>query len=222
MSDDSRIKEDINGRIHSLDQGFRSLEKRLRAVERRLSSGDTPEGSQLLSDPYLEKDIEDIRADIFAITEQLDRLARNDRILALEGQLSATRQQVLELSKQIDQLNKDNSRLHSLLEKSSGPECEPGCEPADEQFRADFRDELTSLGQRLEKAEKHNRIHIGAMQVPLEMSGIVGALVLALTGGLIIAGRWDIIRSPYFSFAIALSLAAPVLIKFYLANISKA
>ncbi len=59
------------------------------------------------------------------------------------------------------------------------------------------------------------------MKVPLEMSGIVGALVLALTGGLIIAGRWDIIRSPYFSFSIALALAVAVLIKFYFANNSK-
>jgi hypothetical protein len=57
--------------------------------------------------------------------------------------------------------------------------------------------------------------------VPLEISGIIGAIILALTGGLIIADRWDIIRSPLFSFGIALTLGMAVLMKSYLANRSK-
>jgi chromosome segregation ATPase len=218
MKNDNQIKEDINGRIHSLDQGFRSLEKRLRAIERRISAGDIPEGSQLSSDPELEREIESIRADICAITERLDIKTGNNYCLTLEDQLNATRQQIMELSKHIELLNEDNSRLHSLLDKDMKQDCDLGYE----QLSTEFRCELASLGQRLDKAENQNRIHIGSMKVPLEMSGIVGALVLALTGGLIIAGKWDIIRSPYFSFSIALALAVAVLIKFYFANNSKA
>ena len=71
---------------------------------------------------------------------------------------------------------------------------------------------------RLEKAENHNRINIGSVKVPVELSGIIGALILALTGVLILGGRWDIIRSAQFSFAIALVFAIAVLLKFYTVN----
>lgn len=222
MKNDNQIKEDINGRIHSLDQAFRSLEKRLRAVERRLSAGNIPEGSQAGNDPEIETEIDDIRADILAITERLDRLTDKSPGRSLEEELNALRQQTLEMGKHIDMLSEDNLRLHSILEKVSEPGSEQNPGQAYEDLRAEFRDEMASLSQRLDKSENQNRIHIGSMKVPLEMSGIMGAMVLALTGGLIIAGRWDIIRSPFFSFGIALTLALAVLMKFYLANKSKA
>lgn len=66
--------------------------------------------------------------------------------------------------------------------------------------------------------ENQNKITIGSIKVPVELSGVVGAVVLLVTGTLIFADRWDIIRSPYFSFGIAGVLAAAVLAKFYLAN----
>ena len=210
MSDDSRIKEDINGRIHSLDQGFRSLEKRLRAIERRLSAGEIPEGLQQTDNHELEKEIEEIREYLDAITERLMEYKSSQ---SLDEELAANRQLVLELNRRIELLNEDNSKPQAVHDPD---------EPGYEQLVAELRNEITSLSQRLDKTENKNRIHIGSMKVPLEMSGIVGALVLALTGGLIIAGRWDIIRSPYFSFSIALALAVAVLIKFYFANNSKA
>ena len=74
------------------------------------------------------------------------------------------------------------------------------------------------LDNRLERVENQNKITIGSIKVPVELSGVVGAGVLMVTGTLIFADRWDIIRSPYFSFGIAGVLAAAVLAKFYLAN----
>ncbi len=77
---------------------------------------------------------------------------------------------------------------------------------------------VLELSTRLKKVENQNKITIGSIKVPIELSGVVGAGVLLLTGCLIFAGRWDIIRSPYFSFGIAGVLGAAVLVKFYLAN----
>jgi len=219
MKNDNQIKEDINGRIHSLDQASRSLEKRLRAVERRLSAGDAPEGSQYITDPEIE--IEDIRESISALRNRLDSLTGSDPERSLTDELNALRQQNLELATQINMLSEDNLKLRTILDKLSGPGTEQGHGKAYEQLSAELRDELAALGQRLDRAEKQNRIHIGSVKVPMEMSGITGAIILALTGGLIIADRWDIIRSPLFSFGIALTLALAVLVKFYLANNSK-
>ncbi|MDN5308903.1 MAG: hypothetical protein PWP14_297 [Methanolobus sp.] len=218
MKNDNQIKEDINGRIHSLDQASRSLEKRLRAVERRLSAGDAPEGSQYITDPEIE--IDDIRERISAIRDRLDSLTGSDPGRSLVGELNVLRQQNLELGKRIDTLSEDNLKLHAILDKFSGPVMEEQGK-AYEQLSAELRGGLASLGQRLDKAENRNRLNIGSVKVPLEISGIIGAIILALTGGLIIADRWDIIRSPLFSFGIALTLALAVLVKFYLANNSK-
>ncbi|MDF1534499.1 MAG: hypothetical protein P1P69_08380 [Methanosarcinaceae archaeon] len=88
-------------------------------------------------------------------------------------------------------------------------------------LRADMdklSDSILQLGSRLDKLENQNKITIGSIKVPVELSGVVGAGVLLVTGTLIFADRWDIIRSPYFSFGIAGVLAAAVFVKFYLAN----
>ena len=79
-------------------------------------------------------------------------------------------------------------------------------------------DSILQLDNRLERVENQNKITIGSIKVPVELSGVVGAVVLLVTGTLIFADRWDIIRSPYFSFGIAGVLAAAVFVKFYLAN----
>ncbi len=94
-------------------------------------------------------------------------------------------------------------------------------ETMQESLRADMdklSDTIVQLDSRLERVENQNKITIGSIKVPVELSGVVGAGVLLVTGTLIFADRWDIIRSPYFSFGIAGVLAAAVLAKFYLAN----
>ncbi len=120
MSDDSRIKEDINGRIHSLDQGFRSLEKRLRAIERRLSAGEIPEGLQQTDNPELEEEIEEIREYLDTITERLMEYKISQ---SLDEELAANRQLVLELNRRIELLNEDNSKPQAVHDPG-----EPGYE----------------------------------------------------------------------------------------------
>ncbi|MDO9517772.1 MAG: hypothetical protein Q7J10_06945 [Methanosarcinaceae archaeon] len=90
-----------------------------------------------------------------------------------------------------------------------------------ESLRADMdklSDSVLQFDSRLDKLENQNKITIGSIKVPVELSGVVGAGVLLVTGTLIFVNRWDIIRSPYFSFGIAGVLAAAVFVKFYLAN----
>ncbi len=215
MSDEKRIREDINGRLHSLDQGLRSVEKRLRAVERRLS-GDDASGVELVEyEAELEREIEETREGIIAITQELKDLKSSSTASEeLDMELQHLRQQVTELDQNLNNLKEENAGLKDLLSEDKKKNTEHSSE--------ELKTEIVQLRRRLEKAEKRNRINIGSMQVPVEMSGIVGALILLTTGGLIMAGRWDIIRSPYFSFAIAFIFASAVLMKFYLVNHSRA
>jgi len=81
-----------------------------------------------------------------------------------------------------------------------------------------MKDQLEDMEKRLKRTEDRNRITIGSVKVPVELSGVVAAALIFFTGLLIMGNRWDIIRSPYFSFSIALVLAGAALIRFYMAN----
>ncbi|WP_135610339.1 hypothetical protein [Methanococcoides sp. AM1] len=170
-------KEDIRGRIESFDQSVRSLEKRLRAVERRLS---------------VEVPAEDVAGTVF------------------EAQQPQTSEDVRGAIESIDKLKAELEELRSLVEGSLRVDID--------KLSDKLETALASQDEKLMRIEDRNRITIGSVKMPVELSGIMGAALLLLTGGLIFAGRWDILRSPYFSLGLGLALAVAVLAKFYVVN----
>jgi len=80
---------------------------------------------------------------------------------------------------------------------------------------------VKKLESRIEVIENQNRFTLGSIKIPLEISGIVGSSVLFLTGFLVWSGRWDVIRSPYFSIGLAVLMVGAVFIKFYVVNRKK-
>lgn len=170
-------KEDVRGRIESFDQSVRSLEKRLRAVERRLS---------------VEVPAEDVAGTVFEVHQPQ---ASEDVRAAIES---------------IDKLKAEIEDLRSLVEGSLRVDLD--------KLSDKLETSLVSQDEKLMRIEDRNRITIGSIKMPVELSGIMGAALLLLTGGLIFAGRWDILRSPYFSLGLGLALAVAVLAKFYVVN----
>ena len=170
-------REDVSGRIESFDQSVRSLEKRLRAVERRLC---------------VEVSCEDVHGTVFE--EPVSQIP--------EGS-AETLEKVPLMRKEIDDLKdmmensirKDISNLQERLE-----------------------DILSLQEKKLSHIQERDRITIGSMRIPVEISGILGSVLLLMTGVLIYAGRWDVIRDPYFSLSLGLLLASVVIIKFYIVN----
>ncbi len=77
---------------------------------------------------------------------------------------------------------------------------------------------IKELESRIETLENQNRLTLGSVKIPFEISGVAGSLALFLTGLLIWSGRWDIIRSPYFSTGLAVLMAGAVFMKFYSVN----
>lgn len=80
---------------------------------------------------------------------------------------------------------------------------------------------INELESRLKVLENQNRLTLGSMKIPFEISGVAGSSALFLTGLLIWSGRWDVIRSPYFSTGLAVLMAVAVFMKFYIANRKK-
>jgi len=77
---------------------------------------------------------------------------------------------------------------------------------------------INELESRLKVLENQNRLTLGSIKIPFEISGVAGSSALFLTGLLIWSGRWDVIRSPYFSTGLAMLMAVAVFMKFYIAN----
>lgn len=213
MKNDQQIKEDINGRLHSLDQTVRSVEKRLRAVERRLSLDIPPEDAipEYETNVVFEEAIESTKEEINSVRSEIDELKHGNSLnLEHETRIQEFGSELAVLNSQITELREENLKLSEQLGKDKNENAEA--------FTLEIKNEISQLNMRLEKAENHNRINIGSVKVPIELSGIVGAAILILTGVLITAGRWDVIRSAYFSFAVAFVFAMAVLLKFYMVN----
>ena len=211
MAVDEKTRDDLHGRINSFDQNLRSLERRLRAVERRLSL-EVPLPDQMDDPLHIEaellkqthREFAELKEQIGSLNKQTSDTAREERINSLQQEFAELQQQVRILHEQHQQAKKEmlnnRSEDHTLT------------------LMQTMKDQFENLDKRLKKTEDRNRITIGSVKVPVELSGLVAAALIFFTGVLIMADRWDLIRSPYFSFAIALVLASAALLRFYMAN----
>ncbi|WP_440945642.1 hypothetical protein ACSAZL_16230 [Methanosarcina sp. T3] len=270
---ESEIRDDLQGRIEVFDQSIRSFEKRLRAVERRLSletpqtlqagkffSGMSPDsfqegnpinlaagpsvspqgisvspeasfplsGNFLLTDSVSSLTEEDISSFAFsAVLPSSGASNVSSVFLDSSSEVSGISYRVKDLSALFTSLSESLhslqvaiSELSDFVHKSLEPEVEKledGVQ--DIQFRESVSEEhMRKFESRIEAIENRDRFTLGSIKVPVEISGIAGSSVLFLTGLLIWSGRWDIIRSPYFSIGLAVILAGAVLLKFYTVN----
>lgn len=266
------IRDDLQGRIEVFDQNIRSFEKRLRAVERRLSlempqnlqagkahsgissdsfpevsSGNatnssvtplspsvSPEapfplpGNSLLSESAPSITQENISN--FAFSSVLPSSgSSNASMISLDSssEVSGVIYRIKEISTLFSSLSESIHALQASISELSGfvhgslePEIEKlngevrsmkGKESASEEY-------IKKLESRIEFLENRDRFTLGSIKVPVEISGIAGSSVLFITGLLIWSGRWDIVRSPYFSIGLAVVMAGAVLLKFFMVN----
>ena len=267
------IRADLQGRIEIFDQNIRSFEKRLRAVERRLSletpqnlqagkihSGDSsdflqeinssklatgslvaPSGpsvspetpfplpsSSLLSEsaPLMTQE----NTSNFAFSSVLPSSgSSNASMISLDSssEVSGVNYRVKDISTLFSSISESLQALKTAICELSGfvhdnLEPEVGklkCEIKSVQGQEDTSEEyIRKLESRIEFLENRDRFTLGSIKIPVEISGIAGSSVLFLTGILIWSGRWDIIRSPYFSIGLAVIMAGAVLLKFFMVN----
>jgi len=267
------IRDDLQGRIEIFDQNIRSFEKRLRAVERRLSiempqnsqagkvlsgissdsfqelasakpatgSSVTPHvpsispespfplsGNSLLSDSSPSVTQENISN--FAFSSVLPSSgSSNASMISLDSSsdVSGVSYRIKEISTLFSSLSESLHTLQAAISDLSGF-VHSSLEPEIGKLEGEVRDMkgqedasqeyIRKLESRIEFLENRDRFTLGSIKVPVEISGIAGSSVLCLTGLLIWSGRWDIIRSPYFSIGLAVIMAGAVLLKFSMVN----
>jgi DNA repair exonuclease SbcCD ATPase subunit len=214
---------DIYGRIESFDQSVRSLNRRLRAVERRLTASKDDRGLINFEiedeDQWNDIEIEEIRTEIHefrnileGVSEELSGLKSNmmghvnESISSLQDELKTAKERIDELIKQQSKIEAQSFDAVDSINSNYQSET------------ATLRKELKDTQKRLHRQESLNKITVGTITVPVELSGIVASIALILTGFLVWADRWDIIRSVYYPTWLALLFALVVITKFIMAN----
>lgn len=267
------IRADLQGRIEIFDQNIRSFEKRLRAVERRLSletpqnlqagkihsggsldflqeinssklatgssvappgpsvSPETPfplPNSSLLSESA--PSITQESTSNFAFSSVLPSSgSSNASMISLDSssEVSGVNYRVKDISSLFSSISESLQVLKTAICELSGfvhGSLEPEVGKLKSEIKSVQVQEETSeeyirkLESRIEFLENRDRFTLGSIKIPVEFSGIAGSSVLFLTGILIWSGRWDIIRSPYFSIGLAVIMAGAVLLKFFMVN----
>jgi cell division protein FtsB len=268
---DPEIRDDLQGRIEVFDQSIRSFEKRLRAVERRLSmeassklqagrvfSGNfsgffpgenarslaasssifsqippvSPEpsvsGNSSFSDfvpPVSEGNVSSFESSAVLPSGEPSNLStfseeNSSGMSEAEYKNRSINEAFLNLSESLHSLQAALSELSNLTHNNLKPEIEKlSMELYNLKAQQDAKSEyIKELESRIEVIENQNRLTLGSMKIPFEISGIAGSSALFLTGFLVWSGRWDVIKSPYFSTGLAILIAGAVLMKFYMAN----
>lgn len=265
------IREDLQGRIEVFDQSIRSFEKRLRAVERRLSIEASPSmqnGRNFPGNPSQEENtvnaalgssvypqtpsvspessvpensflsssvtsLSEGNTSGFALSSVLPAGGTsNPSMLSMDNssEPSGTGYKIMTINEVLSSFSESLRALQvamSELSNFANNNIKPEIAKLDVEIQnlkaqENTKDEyIKKLESRIEIIENQNKFTLGSIKIPMEVSGIVGASVLFLTGFLVWAGRWDIIRSAYFPLGLAVLMAGIVFIKFYMANNEK-
>ena len=130
----------------------------------------------------------------------------NESISSLQNELKTAKERIDELIKQQSKIKAQSSDAVDSINSTYQSET------------ATLRKELKDTQKRLHRQESLNKITVGTITVPVELSGIVASIALIVTGFLVWADRWDIIRSVYYPAGLALLFAVVVITKFIMAN----
>jgi small-conductance mechanosensitive channel len=149
--------------------------------------------------------MEIVTSDLAAIkSDELTQVSSSVDVLRQE--LQAANSRIEELGGQQTSLKEDTSASVESINNAHSSQIET------------LTKELKDTRKRLQRQENMNKISIGNIKVPVELSGIVASVVLIVTGFLVWADRWDIIRSMYYPIGLALLFDSAVIAKFIMTN----
>ena len=189
-TNEKEIKEMSNW-LHRLQQSIESLEKRLDAIERRLSN-ESFESSHLIM-----KEKENRKVDLPKDIEKLIRKLQ-DEIEDLKNRVKERRIESKETKEPIISIRKS------------------------EQKAKNYDNAILDIERRLEKLERRKAtVKVGKIEVPIEITGIVGGLLAFLIAILLLEGYKRLVISPGFVGFIGIVLIAATAVKTYMMNVSR-
>jgi len=192
-------REETKSWIRRIEQQVDSLEKRLDAVERRLSGEEfvQPKTGKIL------------------VTEskRMQEISRK-----FEEEIQKIKDEILQLraAHKTENVKGERKPLIVKVEKRSRSDTTPS------EVGMFSPKEIANLERRIERLEKRKAtVKVGKIEVPIEITGIVGGLIAFLIAALLFEGYRDLIISPSFVMFIGIVLILAAAIKTYLINVSQ-
>ena len=194
MENNSKGRRYYTGNAIDIHGRIEALDQSLRSVDYRLRA--------------VEKSLS-IKTPAEELRTPVDVLSRSIHEIKNEGTSG-------EISVRIDNLEAEVSKLNNKMNLAEDITYDNHSEVI-----GSMEAQLADAQQRITKLENQNKVSIGKIKVPLELSGLVAAVVLIITGYLISIDQWNIIRSPYYPVIIGILFGAVAIAKSAMTNRDK-
>jgi len=197
--------------IRRMEQNIDSLDKRLDAIERRLS------GEKFVP-PKMGKREDAGGGHSRALENEIDALSKKmkDEIKAIRAELlkfERVERNIPSSSKEGEIGHKKSPTIISLKSETKKMSTSGG---------PTYTKELADLERRMERLEKRKAtVKVGKIEVPVEITGIVGGILAFVIAALLFEGYKDLVISPVFVMFVGIVLVFATGIKTYIINVSK-
>ncbi len=189
--------------IRKLEQTGNSLSSRLSAVERRLSKRKSDGTSTSLSEPSMEGPIEKI---FEYLNEEKQGKPIEEVSKILDNEFAIMQEELIAQQTELASLKESMEDLCTSLSDLTE-------EMKDSQHQGSTA--VEDITARIESIERREPpvMKLGKMEIPIELTGVIGGILAFILALLIIAGQKDIILSPLFLFIVGLILIGSAVFK---------
>ncbi|RLF64390.1 MAG: hypothetical protein DRN33_02305 [Thermoplasmata archaeon] len=196
--DDKEQKEEVTGELKSLvrriEQNVNSIDKRLDAVERRLS------GKEFLPPKIINND-----------KKHMNYHEIHDMYSKLNHEIESVKEELKKFENTV--------AIKSGGKRKKAPVVVKLEEKGEHGEEHSFSGKIKNIESRIEKLEKRKAtLKLGKVEIPVEITGIVGGSLAFVVSALLLAGYKNVVSSPVFSACVGCILIISVVLKTYLIN----
>jgi hypothetical protein len=195
--------QSIRSWLRKVEQMTNSVSSRLSAVEKRISGGKREGSPDIVYGDFFDGPIEHI----FTTLQQERREVEVDEVGRIfDTEFSLMQQELIsqhqELAELKSLLQKNNLSLHEIKTSIA-------------QIKQVNRQKEKNISIRLEKIEKREPpvVRFGSMEIPMEISGVIGGLLAFIIAALVLIGQKYILLSPIFLSLVGVLLISSAMIK---------
>ncbi|MEM0466167.1 MAG: hypothetical protein QXX20_00985 [Candidatus Thermoplasmatota archaeon] len=188
--------------VRKIEQSTQSISSRLAAIERRIS-GRPADTQSILSNDATQGPIQRI----FAELKDVKKKKNPDEIIhVLDMEFSYIQEEIIKHREELDVLKE---QLRSITDSLSQiKENLDALQTTHIQLVHDLTKRLEIMERRAPPVMK-----LGSKEIPIEMTGLIGGILMLAITLIVVAGQKDILISPVFLFSISLILLGSTALK---------
>ncbi len=204
-ADKEQFEENIESMktwVRKIEQTSQSISSRLAAIERRISGRPTDTQS-LLSGDISAGPIQRIFAEL---KDAKKKKTPEETIQLVDMEFSFIQEEIIKQREELDDLKEKFRAITDSFDTINKNLDE--LQTTNMQLAQDIATRLDILERRAPPVLK-----LGTKEIPIEMTGLIGGILMLAITGIVIAGQKDILISPVFLFAVSIILLASTALK---------